>query len=238
MLHQDRYNALPSHPKANDTFRRQLLRAFDANDTNGRCEAALKLLLSELYSDVFSRHEGKFLVWLLHGHYELNSDEKMVSEMRDDLDIMEPTNQLHGVIEENWDFAGNPLEHRRLVDGDIPPTTPSDGLWVDFKRVMERRRINSLGVCNFPGMPGVDDGFVYVETTSYHEAGRSLRRHVLTRTPLDGLDTNLTPTAWIPGPSTIEEVRKYLATPDDCKPNALKFTGCTHTCINGQHVEK
>jgi len=232
--HRDRYNALLSHTEANKKFRAQLVKAFPLPKPEDDLYA-LKMLLSELYP-LFSAkgNAGKYAVWLIHAHCCLREGEKMVSVMnKDRSDIMEPTTRVEDLVQDNWDNVGEVLEHRRPIDDKVL-SPPSADFWKDFRDIMNRRGIDSLGVC-YASDPG--KGYVFLEETGFQdEAGNSLRQHITKPTNLEDLvgKTELVATVWIPHACTPREVERFLQTPHDAS-DVIKFSKCSHICIPGQN---
>lgn len=258
----DRYNALLCHRSASANFQDQLRKSFpEVQD----CREALKLLLTDLAPlfQVSDKETPTYAVWLLHGHYHLkgrdnHSDgERMlqVSRRGDKCDISHPpgtvpercyimqptTDTSPRIVPERWNNIGEEMEYRFLADDDKLPPPPPPALWDGFKKIMQGRQIDMLGVCYAPDEAVLEDiknGSLFLETTGH---GDRMHHTTLTR----AVDPEfITETAWIPrdftnattaDAGTLISTMISLPVTDALRfsttaPSAFSVDGCTHSC--------
>lgn len=229
----ERYNSLSTHLRANERFQCQLTgMQFLESQPSFDFRPALRVLLSEL-APVFSNGESppRYAVWLLHGHFHLKEGERMVSRRDGGRDIMEPTTDTSSrIVPERWNNIGEEIEHRVLADGETAPPHPPCELWNGFRQIMEKRGIDTLGICYAPDETVLDrlrSGHIFLERTSTDNCPEC-RKHVTTLKFQSMVPDDTTETSWIP--------RDF---PPQVESGTCPFIvdGCSHQCTNTDHFE-
>jgi hypothetical protein len=216
--------------------------ATPRNDDN--CRRCLQQLLKELADRLPDLRENdgrpKFAVWLLHGHYNLQPGEMMVSSDDSSSDdplrvVMQPTrDSSESIVPERWDNTGEiVLEHRRLRDPPSPAerSEASEAFkrFLDgFKEVMKNNKITMLGIRTGPDPEEWErliKGYIFLETT-----GHGNRRHFITPKIPNSDIPFLTETAWVPCPDLWNLAANTFS--------PFSIDGCSHNCSQQTHGVK
>lgn len=251
-----RYKALLPPGEAKAELRRQLQQTF--GETVKHDDALTKLLVElgpVFWKGVVAGELPKYEVWLVHGHYNLKPNEKMVSRRDGEHDIMQPMDlgasekEPPHLAVERWDYDGQALEHRILDANETFPPPPPKELWDGFRRIMDARGITALGVTVAPPntyRQGLLDGLRFVERTGprVRRAGREVgdRKHVTTFEATE--EPGMIQIAWLPiNPSEawLGSTTRYvmaataLSVPDlipdpNTKLDDMVSVCCTHVC--------
>jgi len=103
---------------------------------------------------------GKYAICLLHRHYSLNPNERMVT---DDLVTKPSTDTSPHVVAERWSSTGQEIEYRFTNDPASLPPPPSSKFLSKFKSILDARGIDILGLCYAPEK--LADGFEFMEVS-------------------------------------------------------------------------
>ncbi|PPQ74469.1 hypothetical protein CVT26_001107 [Gymnopilus dilepis] len=181
------YNQLPLIFEASRQFKDNLA-------STGHTVGSLLAELQDLFDD--PRYKGKYGVWLLHRHFELNTGERMVKrdEHIDDgkspknyRTVTEPTaDQASNIVAERWSPFGDELEHAYTAEGSNLTPAPDAYFFQEFHRIMVvnnivgQDNVPRLGICLYPSpevLEIVDSGYFIVERTNPKDPRRL---HVVT----------------------------------------------------------
>ena len=170
------YNQLPRIPAATAAFNSKLASSGITLDT-------LLDKLRPLFSS--AEHNGKYGIWLLHHHFDLEDGERMVKRGL----ISEPTvDRAANIVAEKWSGGGEELEHAytSIVDngndkaGELPPP-PSPEFIRRFQEIVGAYdMIDCLGICFAPSQEELEiihAGYTFLETSNQG------RKHVLAAIP-------------------------------------------------------
>ena len=171
------YNRLPSISSASATLHSKLA------STNLTLDALLSRLRPLFCSD---EYKGKYGIWLVHHHFNLEEGERMVKSAA----VTQPTrDRSEKIVAERWSARGEELEHAYHDAGkeldDLPPPPPAEFIR-QFQEITGAYGIDCLGICYPPSQEEVKTlrgGYMFMETC--HEG----RKHVLT--PISAGDASL-----------------------------------------------
>jgi len=154
-LNADDYNKLLLVSKAEALFEEQL-------KSSGIDRAVLFSQLAPLFSHAPEFLPGldghKYAVYLIHRHYELKPNERMVAT---DCSTKPSTEYSSNIAAHIWSMAGVALEYRHFPNGFPVPKPPSEQLLTLFRSILNKAGIDTLGICYFDN--DLKDGDIYQE---------------------------------------------------------------------------
>ena len=151
------YNQLPSIAAASAVLESKLASSGIALDT------LLEKLRPLFCSD---EHKGKYGLWLLHHHFDLDEGERMVKNGA----ISQPTqDKSSNIVAERWTGTGDEVEHvyaNNLTSSEVPPPPPQEFIQ-QFQAITSAYNIDCLGICSAPSdeeLKMFNAGYMFVES--------------------------------------------------------------------------
>ncbi|PPR03560.1 hypothetical protein CVT26_006102 [Gymnopilus dilepis] len=174
----------------------------------------LDILLEKL-APLFCNDEpkGKYGIWLLHHHFDLEQGERMVKKGS----ISEPTiDQSSNIVAERWSGGGDELEHVYAHNSNDIPLPPSPEFLKQFQEIISAYNIDCLGICASPSQDEVElmkAGYAFLETCNPG------RKQILTALPV--------------GDPSLDDASVYRAAwsvSDSWRLNCAHFCGVNNGC--------
>ena len=170
------YNQLLTIAEASSRFKKQL--------------ASACLTESEFFSKLaplFSSERGPYSPCLIHHHFGLAEDERMVSYGN----FSEPSKDTSpNIVPECWLSTGEEMEHRYVDDPSSIPPPPSADFFSKFKAILDKYEIDVIGVCYSP--PLLKPEYIYLETLEHDS-----RLQIINQVLASSIDlATTTPSIW------------------------------------------
>ena len=177
----EKYNQLPSISEASSLFKYQL-------ESAGLTDSQFFAELAPVFT--VDDKPGPYSPWLIHHHFSLNENERMVSYGNRSAPSSDTS---PNIVPECWLSAGEDIEHRYVDDlGSIPPP-PSADLLCQFEAILDKHGIDVLGICYAPPVDDLPPGFCFLETLVPEE-----RAQIINQVPESSIDPATTsPSNWI-----------------------------------------
>ncbi|PPQ98278.1 hypothetical protein CVT26_013522 [Gymnopilus dilepis] len=169
------YNALPLVQEADKRFEQQLASAGLSRDE-------FFAQLAPLFLD--AGVAGQYAACLVHRHYLLMDGERMVT--RGSSSRPASVDDSPNIVADSWLPTGEAFEYRYTTEPAI--ATPPPKLFFDrFRSIMDKYRIDTVGICSAPDVTNLAPDFVLLERPGSHD--REQVTNIVPRSSLIGNST-------------------------------------------------